>query len=568
MNSIVSLTLVSLGFALTGCAVSLPPQALTAAVCDSPQFVRRLSVLTIEVGRLSPGELTCFELPLEQGEFVRIAVRAEVGYVRARILDPNRDQLQVTWASSFATAAPSLPLAFEAPQAGRYVVELSVPTWVPFAQAQAFTAQVADREPPRVRAARRDALRQDPRVTWLRANARPLRSIDPDDSDYSDLAFLRDVLRDTRVIVLGEAGSGGGSDVLAMTRLVKFLHEQMGFDVLAFQAGIHSSTVAWQALQADADARDALRMSVFGLLSRSAEAEALIQYLAARARTDRPLELIGFDSQFTGTAGGTLVPQLQAFLADRNVNSPFRNDQAAVTRVLAGTIAGQFCNGSAFPSANEQTETAGALRATAAEIDRVASDSEGARWAQILRSTAVQIDLALNNARGASAAEYMRGFVRQMADNLVWLVNHPYRDRKVIVWTQTLHATRDPEATKAGRKMGYTVGQGLWDAIGPESFAIGFTSYDGRSHWITGADDYYQDLIPGQQASVDFETLMNQAEHEVAFVDLRAARARQEWLGGQFVASAVHRVPEEAEWSGALDALLFIRTQTPRTRAR
>ena len=439
---------------------------------------------------------------------------------------------------------------------------------MPFTDSQSFRVQLVDWQSAAVRAARRRALLQDVRVGWLRDNVRRLRSINPDDSDFSDLEFLKDVLRGTRVVLLGEGESGGGSDVLARTRLVKFLHERMGFDVIAFQAGIHSSTAAWRALQMKTDPREAVMKAVFGVLARSAEAETLINYLAARARAERPLELAGFDSQFTGTAAGTLVPELQAFLAERAVNSPFGDSQAVPTRVLAGTIAGQFPSGSALPSLGEQAQTVEALQATALEIERAVPDRDGARWAQVLRSTAVQIGLALNNARGATASEYMSGFVRQMADNLKWLVNQAYRDRKVIVWTHTLHAMRNPEATGRGRIVGYTVGQGLWEALGSESFAIGLTSYNGRSHWVTGADDYYQDLISGQHPSVDFETLMNAAGHEIGFVNLRTARSRGDWLGGRFVASALYLVPEEAEWSSALDALLFIRTQEPRTRAR
>lgn len=566
----ITLAFLAFAFAFLGHGTPVLAQVPAAGrTCNSStQGLPSLSMLAIQVGRLAPGESTCFGLRLQQGEFTRISVGAEVGYLRARILGPRGNQLQVTWISSFSTAAPSLPLAIEAPESGLYVIELSVPTWVAFTDAQSFRVQLTDWQSAAVRTARRQALLQDARVKWLRENARRLRSIDPNDSDFSDLEFLREVLRGTRVVFLGEGDNGGGSDVLAKTRLVKFLHERMGFDVIAFQAGIHSSTAAWRALQMETDPREAILKAVFGVLARSAEAEALIQYLAGRARTDRPLELAGFDSQFTGTAGPALVPELQAFLADRGVNSPFRDNQAVPTRVLAGTIAGQFGSGSALPSLDEQAQTVNALQATAVEIARGVPDRDGARWVQVLRSTAVQIGLALNNARGASTSDYMSGFVRQMADNLKWLVNEAYRDRKVIVWTHTLHAMRNPEATSGGRIAGYTVGQGVWEVLGSESFAIGLTSYNGRSHWVTGAHDYYQDLIPGQHPSVDFETLMDTAGHEIGFVDLRAARSRGDWLGGRFVASPLHLLPEEAEWSSALDALLFIRTQEPRTRAR
>lgn len=538
--------------------------------CDSSTTaLPRLSLLATQSGRLAPGEAACFGLTLEQGELVRISFEAESGYLRARLLGPRQNELQVTWTSSFAFAAPSLPLVIEAPESGLYLIELSVPTWVSFTNAQAFRVELSHWESARVRAARREDLRQDPRVAWLRDNAQRLRSIDPDDSDFSDLEFLREVLRDTRVVLLGEGDNGGGSDVLAKTRLARFLHEQMGFDVIAFQAGIHSSTAAWRALQTEMDPREALLKGIFGVLGRSAQAEALIQYVSARARTSRPLEVAGFDAQFTGTAAGTLLAELQRFLSGRGLNSPFSDSQATPTRVLAGVLDGRFAREvTTLPSAAEQAGAIESLRAEAVELERQAADREGAFWAQVLRSAATQIGLTLNNLRGADSRAYTSGLVRQMAENLTWLVKTRFPGRKIIVWAHTLHAMRSPEATSQGRAIGYTTGQGVWEALGTESFAIGFTSHNGRSHWVTQPDDYYQNLIPAQHPSADFETLMDAAGHQIGFVNLRAARAHGDWPGGRFVARALNLVPEEAEWSKALDALLFIRTQEPRRRAR
>ena len=537
--------------------------------CDSStKRLPRLSLLTTQGGHLSPGESMCFGLTLRRGEFTRISIEAEA-YLRARMLGPRRNSLQVTWISSFSGATPSLPLVIEAPESGLYIVELTVPKWVSFTKAQPFRVQMAHWESATVRAARRTDLRQDPRVAWLRGNARRLRSIDPNDSDFSDLEFLRKVLGGTRVVVLGEGDNGGGSDVLAKTRLAKFLHEQMGFDVVAFQAGIHSSRAAWRALQTEMDPREAVLKTLFGVLGRSAQAEALIRYLSARARTDRPLELAGFDSQLTGTAAGTLLPELQQFVSERGLNSSFTDSQAAPTRVLAGVLDGRFARDSTtLPSVAEQTQAVERLRLEALNLERQAADSEGAFWAQVLRSTATQADLMLNNLRSVGERDYLRGLVRQMAENLKWLVNTRYAGRKIVVWTHTFHAMRSPDATSHGRAIGYTMGQGVWEDLGPESFAIGLTSHNGTSHWVTQPDDYYQDLIPDQHPSFDFEMLMDAAGYEIGFVNLRSARASGDWPGGRFVARALYLVPEEAEWSRALDALLFIRTQEPRRRAR
>jgi erythromycin esterase len=551
----------------TGPAASQAQRA--ASLCDAPGVrLQTISLLTIHEGRLAPGESTCYELRLQQGEFARIALAAEVGYLRARVIGPQGNDVQVTWTSSFATAAPSLPLAIEAAAAGRFLVEVSVPKWVPFTNAQSFSIQLVDLQSTAVRTVRRQALDRDPRVAWLRDNAHRVRTLDPGDVDFSDLQFLTDALSGVRVVVLGEGDNGGGTDVLAKTRLVKFLHERMGFDVIAFPAGIHSSSAAWRAFQAGMNPREAMLKSVFGVLARSTQADDLMRYLAARSATGRPLELAGFDSQFTGTAGGTLVPELKAFLSKEGIRNALSDDESVPSRVLAGTIGGKFGSGSMLPSVDEQRETVAALMSTALDVERRVANREGMWWAQTLRSTAVQIGLALNNARGGvSAAEYTTGHARQMAENVKWLANTAYRDRKIIIWAHTVHAIRSSQLASRSKALPYTVGDGLSEILGDRAFAIGLTSYDGRSHVVTGADDYYQDLIPAQSALVDFETLMNAAGHSMAFVNLRTARARGDWLGGRFIARLLYLVPDDAEWSRGLDGLLFIRTQQPRTRA-
>lgn len=542
--------------------------AVAQGCATSTNTLPRLTSDGAQTGRLAPGESICYTIPLRQGEFARIHFSTEIGYLKARVSGPDRQQMQVTWTSAFSTAAPSLPIALEAPSSGEYLLELSVPRWVSFADTQAFRVEMRDWESAPARAARRQAVSNDHRVQWLRDNATRLRTIDPTDSDFADLAFLEDVLRDVRVVVLGESDNGGGSDVLAKTRLVRFLHERLGYDVIAFQAGIYSAAKANEALRGEPDPRVAMARAGLGLLVRSVESNYLLQYLATRARSDRPLDVTGFDSQLTGTAPGSLVAELQAFLKRRVVDSPFSDSASLESRLLAGTIRGQFRSGSTLPSVQDQARTIEALRETARAIERTITDREAVFWAQVCRSTATQIGLALNNARGADAQEFMRGLVQQLSDNLLWLVTKAHPDRKVIVWAHTLHAMRSSAGIARVASMGSTVGQGLWQAIGDKGFVIGLTSYDGRSHWVNSAEDYYQDLIPEQRPGVEFETLMKEAGHELAFVNLGTARARGTWLGGRFPSRALHLVPEDAEWSAALDALLFIRTQAPRTRVR
>lgn len=537
------------------------------ASCDDARSNPQLSEVSIQTGRLAPGESACFCMSLARGELVRIAISAERGYLRARILSPRHEELQRTWTSSFAFAAPSPMLTLEAPAAGKYFVELRVPTWAGFTDPQSFGIHVESRESAATREARRAQLLRDPRVAWLRSNAKPLRTLSSRDDDFADLDFLRDVLRDSRLVFLGEGDNGGGSDIVAKARLVRFLHSRMGFDVLAFQANIYSAAAAWEALQADTDPRAAFDLAVSRLLSRSAQGRPLIDYVGAASRSSRPLELAGFDTQFTGVAAQTLMRELRGVLVRKAPTSILLDTTALSTRTLAAAVAGRLTGERSNLSGSAQDAVIAVLNAEAQRLASLADDREAQFWGQVLRSAGSHIQLLLNDALGASANETMATLVRQLGENLLWLANSRYPDRKIIVWAHTFHGARSPAAFSHGRAVDHTVGEAVWRALGPQSFSIGLTSYDGASRFITQPDEYFQSVIANQALSESFESLMAAAGHEIAFVNLRTAREQHAWPGGRFTSNALYLVPEEAEWSRVLDALLFIRTQEPRLRA-
>ncbi|MDP2955856.1 MAG: hypothetical protein Q8N53_05500, partial [Longimicrobiales bacterium] len=90
----------------------------------------------------------------------------------------------------------------------------------------------------------------------------PVASVDPANRDFSDLQDLRDVIGDSRVVMLGEQSHGDGTVFLAKTRLIEFLHQEMGFDVLAFESGLFDMRKAWEAMAEGRDPREAFSTGV------------------------------------------------------------------------------------------------------------------------------------------------------------------------------------------------------------------------------------------------------------------------------------------------------------------
>lgn len=73
---------------------------------------------------------------------------------------------------------------------------------------------------------------------WIVEQAVTVRSIDAADEDFRDLEPLVDAIGSATVVQLGEPSHGAGSAFAAKVRLIKFLHERMGFDVIAWESGL------------------------------------------------------------------------------------------------------------------------------------------------------------------------------------------------------------------------------------------------------------------------------------------------------------------------------------------
>lgn len=420
------IVLLALGVSIRLAASIEPERSQEGRACGvGAERLPRLTLLEPQNGRLAAGEATCFGLALKTGEFVRIVGEVDAGYLRVRVLEPRRRMpIMVTWLWSIFY---SLPLAFEAPASGLYVVELRVPAAAAdFLRTQTrtgvstFNVQIDEWLSAMAKAARKEDLRRDPRATWLRQHAVAIRSIEPNDENFSDLEYLRELWSGVRVVLLGEGDHGVGSDFKAKTRLIKFLHREMGFDVLAFESGLFAMSEAWRALQTDMNPQEAFAKGAAGIWARSEQVQPLIRYLAMSARTGHPLELTGIGPDFTGTASRqSLLPLLRELLKRSGIGGQLTDEESTQTRILAGILDGRFeREGARLPTEGEQAELVAALRHAAEQLDR--SGREGLLWSQTLRSIAAQVGLSLNRVRDRDEKAAFVGRERQMIENLLW----------------------------------------------------------------------------------------------------------------------------------------------------
>lgn len=153
---------------------------------------------------------------------------------------------------------------------------------------------------------------------FLKDNVIQVTTIDPAEKDYQDLRFLEKELSGVEIVLLGEQGHGDGSTFLAKTRLIKYLHEEQGYNLIAFESGLFDCYRVWEAIQNGADSLEVFRLGIFNIWTASEQVKPLFQYILDQSKTDNPLILTGFDMQMTG---GISPPERFKMLDDYLIES-------------------------------------------------------------------------------------------------------------------------------------------------------------------------------------------------------------------------------------------------------
>jgi len=106
----------------------------------------------------------------------------------------------------------------------------------------------------------------------------PLNHFAEQADDSTEFSFLKVLLKDKRIVLLGEQSHGDGATFAAKVRLVKFLHSELGFDMLSFESGLYANYKAAQELNHTEARNSPMLESVFPIWSETAEFLPLIQY--------------------------------------------------------------------------------------------------------------------------------------------------------------------------------------------------------------------------------------------------------------------------------------------------
>lgn len=386
---------------------------------------------------------------------------------------------------------------------------------------------------------------------FVKENTVAIASIQPELTNYDDLEVIGNAIADARVVMLGEQDHGDAPAFLAKTRLIKYLHEKKGFNVLAFESDFFALNDGWDKLNKQKGIIDTfLKKNIFPIWTVcDACTDLLYDYIPSTFSGNNPLQITGFDNQLILTHSYyNLATSLDSIL--KLYDFPITKQSNYTTTILPAIKSlGKYYSLSASNNAIFK-ELDGYLQQI--KSDAIGKFSSDDFWMMIIDN------LIAENKEYQNKSNYIiAGNARdlQMAKNLRWLCDKKFTNEKIIVWAANGHIAKFGNAREASDKKIVRMGSHFTNDTARlrTTYSLGFDSYSGyagRLGWDTSK------II--EPKSDGFENWIDQ-RYEYAFIDFKKFKSSENYKPTSFFLKGMGHMNYKENWTEIFDGIFFIR---------
>lgn len=317
---------------------------------------------------------------------------------------------------------------------------------------------------------------------FVTENRVDIKTISPDSTNFSELEAIGQAIGDSRVVMMGEQDHGDSPAFLAKTRLIKYLHEKKGFNVLAFESDFFALNEGWDRLEKQKSKIDPFLLNnIFSVWTKCNSCDDLLyQYVPKTFRDKNPLIISGFDNQVHGLySKEKLKTFLDNYLKSKKIN--YTNTEKYKVDFLS------FIDSITY---NKNLQKQRNFKEALLQINRELSVTDTTTFETMLLKSLnalTKSEISFLNKGG----DYNQIRDKQMAENLKWLLKYKFPKEKIIVWAHNAHILKHPELIKKSKRHTgdemKTMGNFFTadPQLNEQTYILGFNSRVGTSGLVT-----------------------------------------------------------------------------------
>jgi len=279
-------------------------------------------------------------------------------------------------------------------------------------------------------------------INWLnnKYNRVDIRSLTSE--NFSDLQCLKQYIGNRTLVQLGESSHGTKEYSQIKVRLIKFLHEQMGFDVIAFESGFFECFYTNENI-ANLSEIDAMRSSIYFGVWGTPDVKELFTYIKSTQSTNHPLIFAGFDCQYTSDNNSIL--KRPAYLYDMISKIDIQYANKIRTFDSLTNVQLVYFNTSYFNQYQDSILATYTQVVSFIDLHIDSLISYNSIYPLIIRqsitSTLADINYLLANPSQSLSGNPESYKIRDsaMASNVIFLKEKLYSNKKIILWAHNYH---------------------------------------------------------------------------------------------------------------------------------
>ena len=360
-------------------------------------------------------------------------------------------------------------------------------------------------------------------------------------------AFIDSLIKDKKIIALGEISHGDGTTFIHKTELIKYLHKKHGFNIVLIESPFGQMELINQYQYEDVYKKsDSLKEQIFGIWSKANEAQALFEYIE-----NEKLTLTGFDCQQTNNFNQIQDSINKRYFGESNIV----HEENKFISTLA-VLLDNYGTSRKLISKKNRTNFIFTIDTLINHNKLINNKSDlDLFWDQLLVSIKGYALLCWEK------DEIKSVFIRDeyMAYNTTWLINKKFKNDKIIIWAATEHLCRNQYLLNKNDSKYKLMGDFLFKNYKKDLYVMSFIWFKGITN-----DFGFNNTEYTSRDTMSLEFKLSK-KYNFAFVDLSKYKSFKVTAIENFGIIGSKYYPK---WDEILDGLYFINEMKPSTRVK